>query len=422
MLYLAAIHVNVTGTTSVTSGVLKLTGSAITARAELQNISVTPGTSYTVTGDLYSPSSGYTYLGVVNGSQTIESGGSSTTPAPANPLTFTATGSTITVYGSYYKNQAGDGYLTCVKLSGASLVQNNTCGAASSVASSSARSSSSTSSIRSSVSSSLNSSSVRSSASSGATTAALQMYVTTVRNIFCADDFNANGIDGDKWTLADMQIGNKSGHWMKPGNVSRRTVKDDTGKNINVAVAKMQGLLNPEIGPFGYNPTGGGLISKYPLPANASYSIRFRNPIPSTTGAPGVTGFWNYYDSYDGDDGDMVNPQVYTEIDIEMPAHYNSAQPAPAWTELKRQLGFNDWNGCWGDECASYYRTSSNVDPYDGKFHTMAFVWRSNTRVDWYLDGTLMQSDTLHVPSHKAPLTIGMWGTEPQSERFGLQL
>lgn len=58
--------------------------------------------------------------------------------------------------------------------------------------------------------------------------------------------------------------------------------------------------------------------------------------------------------------------------------------------------------------------TSSTVADADHGFHEYKFVW-SPTRIDFYVDGTLVSTHTEHIPSAPAAVLINLWGTNAKA-------
>ena len=135
------------------------------------------------------------------------------------------------------------------------------------------------------------------------------------------------------------------------------------------------------------------------------YEVRMKN-LP---GPNGCSCIWNYYDSEN--EASPPATRVYTEIDIEMPAHEASA---PAWATWKKILGLNTWSHTDADADATYINyPSTTVNPFDGQFHVYRFDWydsiNGNLRIDWYVDNILQSTTTQHVSDHPAILWIGNW-------------
>lgn len=225
--------------------------------------------------------------------------------------------------------------------------------------------------------------------------AAAQSDPCTGTFIFC-DDFNGATIDTTKWIKGNTNIGNQ--HKVRPGNLKLTTV-DDNGTTRTVIDARM----------FGDNhtaaPRQGGVLITQQRYGGGRYEVRMKN-LP---GPNGCSCFWNYYDSEN-----EANPpatRVYTEIDIEMPAHVPS--PAPVWSTWRKMLGFNTWADSDADEDATYINHSSTFNPFDGQFHVFRFDWRDGSngtrKIDWYVDGVLQASTTEHVGTAPAQLWVGSW-------------
>jgi len=174
---------------------------------------------------------------------------------------------------------------------------------------------------------------------------------------------------------------------------------DDNGTNINVVKAAIYGDLHP-----GAKRQGGLIITKSQF-AGGRYEVRMK----TLPGANGCSCIWNYYDSLNEDSPPTT--RVYTEIDIEMPAH---VQTVPAWFSWQKTLGFNTWSHTDKDADAMYINYLSNtVNPFDGSFHVFRWDWfdgsNGNFRIDWYVDNILQVTTTQHVSDHAAQLWVGNW-------------
>ncbi len=367
---------SVSGNVAIAGDLLTLTASSVVSRGEIKNIAVVPGQSYTLTGNVYNSSGGYTYIGYINGSQTTERGGNWASSTAVAPMTFTAQGNVITVYGSFWTGQTGNGYAHNVKLNGVALIGGGA-GSSSSSSSNPGSSSSSTSSSSSSV------------ASGGPCDG----------NYILCDDFNGPTINTNIWTIGNTNIANQ--YRVRPENIALTTVNDN-GNIITVVDSKAFG--DAHSGGFRQ---GGILISKAKL-GGGRYEVRMKN-LP---GPYGCSCIWNYYDSLYDPNYNQSLPRIYTEIDIEMPAHVK--QPVPGWSVYRRILGFNTWSLSDADEDATYINHhSTTVNPFDGEFHVYRWDWydggNGNLRIDWYVDDILQATTTEHVSDHPAQLWVGNW-------------
>jgi len=210
---------------------------------------------------------------------------------------------------------------------------------------------------------------------------------------FC-DDFNGPSIDTNKWIVGNLNIANK--YPVRPANIALTTINDN-GTNITVVDSKA----------FGDNSAtgrqGGVIITKNQY-GGGRYEVRMRNLLDRN----GCSCIWNYYDSLN-----ETNPpptRVYTEIDMEMPAHMN---PPPTWSAWKHYVGLNTWSHTDSDADATYINYNSTINPFDAQFHVYRFDWRDGAngtlKIDWYIDGVLQASTTQHVSNHPAQLWVGNW-------------
>jgi len=210
------------------------------------------------------------------------------------------------------------------------------------------------------------------------------------------DDFNASQIDTAKWTIGDVEIAHK--YPVRPSNVALGTT-DDNGTAVTVVDATSFGDQHAAA------PRQGGLLITKDQYGGGRYEARMK----SLPGPNGCTCLWNYYDSLN--DPSPPATRVYTEIDIEMPAHV--ATP-PAWSTWARTLGFNTWSHTDADADAKYIDyPSPTVNPFDGKFHVFRWDWHDGSngalKLEWYVDGILQSSTTEHISDHPAQLWVGTW-------------
>lgn len=210
------------------------------------------------------------------------------------------------------------------------------------------------------------------------------------------DDFSAATIDTGKWIVGDTDIAGQ--YPVRPGNVSLASY-NDKGTPTSVVDTRIYGDLHA-----GPHRQGGLLITKKKY-GGGRYEARMK-VLP---GPNGCSCMWNYFDS--DNEPDPPAKRIYTEIDIEMPAHMGTP---PAWSTWQRTLGFNTWSHSDKDSDATYIQwLSQTVDPFDGAFHVFRWDWRDgrngSAKIDWYVDDILQTSTTKHVGSHSAQLWIGNW-------------
>jgi Glycosyl hydrolases family 16 len=224
--------------------------------------------------------------------------------------------------------------------------------------------------------------------------AAAQSSACSGGTYLLCDDFDGPSIDTAKWTVAKLDIANT--YPVRPQNI-RLTTLDDQGKTITVVDAQSFGDQHPK-------PRQGGVLISNQRYGGGRYEVRMKN-LP---GPHGCSCFWNYYDSEN--EVDPPPERVYTEIDIEMPAHMASP---PAWEQWRHILGFNTWSHTDRDADATYINHSSTLNPFDGRFHVYRWDWRDGSngkrRINWYMDGVLQASTTRHVSNAAAQLWVGTW-------------
>lgn len=212
--------------------------------------------------------------------------------------------------------------------------------------------------------------------------------------ILC-DDFDGPRLDATLWTRGDRTI---AGRRIGPENIRLTTIEDE-GRTLSVVEARAFGDRHSAA------PRQGGVIISRQRYGGGRYEVRMRN-LPDYAGCSCI---WIYYDS----DTERVRPaqRIYTEIDIEMPA--NMRPPPQYWSEWRRMLGLNTWNGSDDDAHATYINHASDIDPFDGRFHVFRFDWWDGSdgvrRIDWYVDDVLQASTTENVGEAPAQLWVGNW-------------
>lgn len=213
--------------------------------------------------------------------------------------------------------------------------------------------------------------------------------------ILC-DDFDGAVLDANKWQSGNTKIANK--YPVRPENISLESYEDN-GSNVSVVKAAIYGDLHA-----GAKRQGGLIISKNQY-GGGRYEVRMK----TLPGPNGCSCIWNYYDSLN--ENNPPATRVYTEIDIEMPAHVESA---PVWSAWQKILGFNTWSHTDADQDATYISyPSTTVNPFDGNFHVFRWDWydgnNGNLRIDWYVDNILQSTTSQHVSDHAAQLWVGNW-------------
>jgi len=212
--------------------------------------------------------------------------------------------------------------------------------------------------------------------------------------IFC-DDFNGTTIDTNKWTIADLNIANK--YPVRPENIALATI-DDNGTAITVVDAMSFGDEHSAA------PRQGGVLISNLRYGGGRYEVRMKN-LP---GPNGCSCIWNYYDSRYGTDAPQK--RVYTEVDIEMPAHMESP---PRWARWRKIFGFNTWSKSDADHNGTFIQHKSTINPFDGQFHVLRFDWHDGSngkrKIVWYVDGIRQASTTGHVSDAPAQLWVGTW-------------
>lgn len=376
--------INVSGLTAVNNSVLELTGSSQRALAELQNVAVTPGTLYTVTAN-FRNTAGYTYIGVVNGSQIIERGGNQTSSTAISPISFVAAGSTIRIYGSYWQNQTGKGFLSNVNLNGVALVDGDGGGGD----------------------------------GGGGTGNCAGTYT------FC-DDFDGTSLNPALWYKVRKNWG---------GQINGTATSYNGGvlpENVSVGggYLYLEGHGDHYTGPLlGINKNGttradgkkvGAAIASTEYFGSGTYEVRMK--VLPHFGAVSTIWTFHYQEHDEGSPEYVANNGSGDywisnhEIDIEMPGR----PAAPASNISFNYALFNTWRG-ERESPAEYVTgyTNTGINNADGNFHVYKFEWRTGSApnrndsyVRFYVDGVLKRTLTgnaAFVPFKKGRLWLANW-------------
>jgi len=243
------------------------------------------------------------------------------------------------------------------------------------------------------------------------------------------DDFDGPALDTARWVPGEHQWGTgaNNNNGVIPQNLNLvRVVDPATGLLITALDTQMHGdkyrgkvpgiqkaVIGFEAGnPLAYSTPGsygngfvrtGGIVWTRLRYGPAKYQIRMK----ALQKPGGETSIWNYYEPQSLAPGSGT----YSEIDIEIPANGSHGDMSVA--------GLNTYAT---HEGASPFTDSSvcNCLPTpvgnqaDGKFHLYEIDWYdgsdgSKPRVQWYLDGTLVQTSERDIPVSPAQLWIGAW-------------
>lgn len=138
--------------------------------------------------------------------------------------------------------------------------------------------------------------------------------------------------------------------------------------------------------------TGACLVSKTRM-HYGSYRVRMK--VVPHLGC--CTAIWTF--RYDASGGKVLNH----EIDIEMPG-----RPGPGRTGIGFDYALcNTWIGEDADRYTTgYTHLPARVD--DGEFHDFRFDWHYD-RVEYYVDGSCVQTNRSHVPNIPGEFWVGAW-------------
>jgi beta-glucanase (GH16 family) len=229
------------------------------------------------------------------------------------------------------------------------------------------------------------------------------------------DNFSGDSLDESKWLIAYKQWGGAGANGgVVPDNVAVRNSKlvltahgdqyDGPVRGVN-----KDGSQRPD-----GKRTGAAIATKLYY-TSGTYEVRMK--VAPELGVCSAIWTFHYEEYYPGDPMYQNKPiggadyyAVNHEIDIEMPG-----RPAAAHTKINfDQALMNTWVGENDDEYTVSY-TDLGTSQNDGEFHTYRFDWhtgdseKQSPRVDFYVDGRLVQTNTKHVPNLAGRLWLGAW-------------
>ena len=213
-------------------------------------------------------------------------------------------------------------------------------------------------------------------------------------NIFC-DDFDGEALDAVKWKRGDFKL---AGNTLLPDNINVESYSDN-GTHIGVAKITIFGDLHVSA-----KRRSGLLITKN-LYGGGRYEVRMK-PLPGPYGASTIA---NYYDS--NDEEPHPSSRQYTAIQFMMPAHIESAQDLPEWTNWKQKINLDRRNNA--SDGIYTITNSPSVNPFDGNFHVFRWDWydgiNGSLQIAWYIDDIHLLTVQTSIPHHSAPLWVGIW-------------
>lgn len=221
--------------------------------------------------------------------------------------------------------------------------------------------------------------------------ASMNDILDTSNQIF--DDFD-NGINPSSWYISKRAWGQNETYERYNGGVIPENVFVDKNEGtVQIRTLGNQYAKEEIRGVSDYlqdgSCTGGALVSKFKV-RPGRFEARFKV-------APRVgicNAFWIYNEDADG---------LNHEIDFEMPG--------------KTPLGNNSYNqilctNYHGESNYESYNYTSMTNVADGEYHTYTFDWyysSSLKKIDYYLDGNLIQTSEDFIPFYENRIWIGTW-------------
>lgn len=233
------------------------------------------------------------------------------------------------------------------------------------------------------------------------------------------DDFEAEGLDAEKWLIAKKQWG---GLGVNGGVVPQNVAVSDGNLVLEAHGDHYEGPvqgINKYGVARGHGKRVGAAIATRAYWGSGRYEVRAK--IAPHLGV--CSAFWTLhykevtsgepaYESV-GADGDCY--VTNHEINIEFPGRPGR----DAFDEISFQHGlFNTWRGLRPGEFSDNYLEVGDLLS-DGRYHTYRFDWHSGgaeddstPRVDFYIDGQLIHTSYDNIPTHAGRFWLGVWFPE----------
>jgi len=233
------------------------------------------------------------------------------------------------------------------------------------------------------------------------------------------DDFEAQGLDAEKWLIAKKQWG---GVGVNGGVVPQNVAVSDGNLVLEAHGDLYQGPIqgvNKYGVARGHGKRVGAAIATKAYWGSGRYEIRAK--IAPRLGV--CSAFWTlHYQEITPEDPayeslGAVGEYYVTnhEINIEFPGRPSQG----AFDEISFQHGlFNTWRGLRPGEFSNNYLEVGDLLS-DGQYHTYRFDWHTGgagdeatPRVDFYIDGQLIHTSYDNVPTYAGRLWLGLWFPE----------
>ena len=218
-----------------------------------------------------------------------------------------------------------------------------------------------------------------------------------VSNVFY-DDFE-NGITSDKWTSTDNGWGvNNNGvtskNVMYSTDKERVEAEDATG---GIVILKTTGDYAED---KNKRRQGAVIITRDDFGAG-KYEARVR-VLPREGQCTALWTYWNGTPS-----ATKLEDSKYCEIDIELPEKGDFRQMSG--TTYEKYIDKKNMNQS-SAKINFEQKGMGDFSLNDGKWHTLAFEWRTaenDTGIIWYVDGQTVLKHTTNIPVYTAPFWIG---------------
>jgi len=193
-----------------------------------------------------------------------------------------------------------------------------------------------------------------------------------------SDTFSTGSLDPSKWLASNEPA---------PGNISGVNYGSFVSSNVDLSKGMLCLRLQQQQGSSGIMSTGGQIqsLTTYGY-GTYEWVMRASSTSSTPTGA-----------------GSVVSGQISAGFSF-----VNNSQTEIDF-EIEGQTPDTVWMTNWTSTTQKQYSSVFLASP-DAGFHHYKFVWAPG-KIDFYIDGVLVSTHTLNVPSAAAYIMINHWGT-----------
>ena len=199
-----------------------------------------------------------------------------------------------------------------------------------------------------------------------------------------SDDFSGGTLDSTKWFVDTGRA---------PGNIAGVNTGTLNAKNVDLSTGMLRLTLNQSVAGTHATSSGAEIRSKQLFGYGTYVWVARAASTSSTPRGPGSAVSGTVTDVFN-----FINDSE-SEIDFE----YQGQSPAT--------LEMTNYSSV-----SKSQSTTAPVAGADSAFHEYKYIW-SASKIEFYVDGTLVSTHTEHIPSAPAAVLINLWGTN--SPLFG---